>query len=167
MLDQKLLKELEEYIKIHESLSETGVHSFELKEEIPILQESLSTSELEDFIKKHRQPTLQEVLFGFIDQTENTDAEIYKKAGLDRKHFSKIRSNPNYRPKKNTIIALALALELDLEDTEELLHAAGYSLSESDTTDLIIQFFLEKQMYDIHAINQALHYFSLKPLSGT
>ena len=95
-----------------------------------------------------------------------SDAEVYKKAGLDRRHFSKIRSNPNYHPGKNTVIALAIALELNKKETGRLLTVAGYSLSESDTFDLVIQFCLEKKIYDLDTINQALEYFSLKPLAG-
>jgi len=84
--------------------------------------------------------------------------------GIDRRHFSKIRS-ANYRIGKNTVISLVLALKLNKKEAEELLNAAGYSLSDSDTFDLIIQYFLEKKIYDILTVNQALDYFSLKPLS--
>ncbi len=69
--------------------------------------------------------------------------------------------------KKNTIIALALALELNKKETDELLSPAGYSLSDSDTCDLVVQFCLEKKIYNIHDVNQALDFFSLKPLVGT
>jgi len=105
-------------------------------------------------------------LFSFIDKKGVSDPDIYKKAGIDRRHFSKIRSNPDYRPGKNTVIALALALELNKKETDKLLSSAGYSLSDSDTFDLVIQFCVEKKIYDIHDVNQALDYFSLKPLIG-
>ncbi len=121
---------------------------------------------MDDYIKKTRKPTFNQVLFGFIDKTGASDSDIYKKAGLDRRHFSKIRSNPDYRPGKNSTIALAIALELNKKEANELLTAAGYSLSESDTFDLVIRFCLEKKIYDIHNVNQALDYFSLKPLAG-
>jgi hypothetical protein len=130
------------------------------------MNESIKQNELEDFIKVKRQPSLQQVLFQYIDQRAKSDADVYKKAGIDRKHFSKIRSNPGYRPGKNTIIALAFALELNKKETDKLLSSAGYSLSDSDTTDLIVQFFLEKKIYDIDYVNEALVYFSMKPLSG-
>jgi len=165
MLTKKILKELQEYIDRH--LFPFSAH---VLEEIQYsLQEEridLHSMELEDFIKNKRKPTLSECLFQFIDQKNTSDPVIYKKAGIDRKHFSKIRSNPNYLPKKNTIIALALALELNELEFEELLSTAGYSLSDSDTSDLVIQFCLEKKIYDIDLVNQALEYFSQKPLNG-
>ena len=105
-------------------------------------------------------------MFSLIDKKGASDPDIYKKAGIDRRHFSKIRSNPDYRPVKNTVIALALALELNKKETDKFLSSAGYSLSDSDTFDLVIQFCVEKKIYDIHDVNQALDYFSLKPLIG-
>lgn len=165
MLTNEILKELQEYIDSH-----LQPFSFHVLEEYQYsLQEKridLHSMELEDFIKNKRKPTLSELLFHFIDQKKTSDPVIYKKAGIDRKHFSKIRSNPNYLPKKNTIIALALALELNELEFDELLSTAGYSLSDSDTSDLVIQFCLEKKIYDIDLVNQALEYFSLKPLNG-
>jgi hypothetical protein len=166
MLDKRMLEELQEFLDSHlyQSMKSDileASHSIYYS-----LSESLKQSEIEDFIKVNRKPTLQKVLFDFIDKKATTDADVYKKAGIDRKHFSKIRSNPNYHPGKNTIIALALALELTKKETNKLLSSGGYSLSESDTSDLIIQFCLEKKIYDIDYVNKTLDYFSLKPLSG-
>ena len=78
-------------------------------------------NELEDFIKNKRKPTFNQVLFSFIDKKGVSDSDIYKRAGIDRRHFSKIRSNPDYRPGKNTAIALALALELNKKETDQIL----------------------------------------------
>jgi hypothetical protein len=122
--------------------------------------------ELEDFIKNNRKPTFHQILFSFFDKKGVSDASLYKKAGIDRRHFSKIRSNPDYQPKKNTAVALALTLELNKKETDKLLSSAGFSLSDSNTFDLIILFCLEKKIYEIQNVNQALDYFSLKPLSG-
>ncbi len=138
---------------------------YEIKETID-LEQSIDGVELEGFIKDKRKPTLHEVLFDFINRKGFTDSEVYKKAGIDRRHFSKIRSYHDYRISKNTAIALALALELTKKETDKLLRSAGFSLSESDTHDLIIQFCIEKKLYNIHYVNQALDYFSLKPLTG-
>ena len=163
MLTQKLIKELEIYIynildmQVSE-ISEAKLADYQIYDEI-------EPEELENFIKKKRKPTLNELLFSFIDRENKTDSDIYKKAGIDRRHFSKIRSNPSYRPGKNTVIALALALELPSDDVILLLSSAGHSLSDSDTADLVIQFCLEKNIYDIDAVNEALVHFNLKPLT--
>jgi len=167
MLDKKLLIELQEYVKRH--INSSVLHFTVCESPIYIEDDfyvDIQHNELEDFIKNNRKPTFNQVLFSFIDKKGTRDSYIYKKAGIDRRHFSKIRSNPDYRLGKNTAITLALALELNKEETDELLSAAGYSLTESDTFDLVIQFCLEKKIYDMHNVNQALDYFSLKPLAG-
>lgn len=165
MFSQELLIELQDYIE-----SQINLRTFAVIKSEPFFEKNLSeelhSSEIEDFINLNRKPNLQEILFGFIDRHGGSDADIYKKAGIDRRHFSKIRSSPDYRPGKNTVIALALALELEIEEADDLMRAAGYSLSDSDTTDLVIQFCLEKKIYNIDSVNHALDYFSLKPLIG-
>ncbi|WP_249872449.1 hypothetical protein [Oceanobacillus saliphilus] len=159
MLNREFLLELEEYMQEHlEGLpplySQHSVHSnYDVQE-----------MELSDYLERRRKPSFQQVLFSYMDRSGLRDSEVYNKAGIDRKHFSKIRSNENYLPKKNTLIALAFALELNRSETDELLSSAGYSLSSSDQTDLIIQFFLEKQNYSITDMNEALDNFNLKPL---
>ncbi len=165
MLDRKLLIELQEYIDSHlrktiRNICEYSIHRPE------ILYEEIQPIELENFIQNKRKPTFNQLLFNFIDKKGVSDSDIYKKAGIDRRHFSKIRSNPDYRPGKNTVIALALALELNKKEADRLLSSAGYSLSDSDIFDLVIQFCLEKKIYDVYDVNQALDYFSLKPLIG-
>ena len=165
MLDKKLLIELQEYVE--SNLNKIVFETCEAQIcEMESICYNLQSNELDDFIENNRKATFNQVLFNFIDKKGASDIDIYKRAGIDRRHFSKIRSNPNYKLGKNTAIALALALELNKEEMDKLLSAAGYSLSDSDTFDLVIQFCVEKKIYDIHNINQALGYFSLKPLAG-
>ncbi|HHW71745.1 MAG TPA: macro domain-containing protein [Firmicutes bacterium] len=107
-----------------------------------------------------------EALFRLIDAKGRTDVEVYKRANLDRRHFSKIRSNRDYVPSKRTVLALAIALELSLEETEILLKKAGYALSPSQMFDVIVQYFIIHGMYDVYAINEVLFSYGL-PLLGS
>ena len=100
-----------------------------------------------------------ETLLNLIDKTGKKDSEIYKKANISKQHFSKIRNNPNYKPTKPTAIALALALELSLEDTKDLIGRAGYALTNSSKFDLIIRYFIEQGNYNVVEINIALYEF--------
>ena len=101
----------------------------------------------------HMDKTFQEYLFMLIDRRGLTDPEVYKKANIDRKHFSKIRSNVDYSPSKKTALALALALELNIDETRDLLRRAGLALSPSIMSDRIIEYCIETGNYDIYEIN--------------
>ena len=110
---------------------------------------------LEDMLRQ-ADAGFTETLLKLIDRTGKKDSQIYKKANLTKQHFSKIRNNPDYRPTKPTAIALAIALELDLEETRDLIGRAGYALTNSSKFDLIIRYFIEQGKYDILEINLAL-----------
>lgn len=112
-----------------------------------------------DDLLKELDAGFTETLLRLIDRTGKKDSEIYKKANVDRKHFSKIKGNPYYQPSKPTVLAFAIALELDLEETQDLLSRAGFSLSHSSKFDVIVEFFIRQKNYDIFAINEALFHF--------
>lgn len=166
MLSKELLLELQEYVGKHlqaANFVQTCADSI-LREELPC--ESMAQYEMEDFVRSNKKPSFSEMLFKYIDKKGTSDTDIYKKAGIDRRHFSKIRSNADYHPSKYTAIAFALALELEYKEALKLIQAAGYSLSDSDTFDLVITFCLKRKIYNILDVNHALDYFSLKPLAG-
>ena len=114
---------------------------------------------------RHLDKTFQEHLFTIIDRKGLKDPEVYKKANIDRKHFSKIRSNVDYKPSKMTAVALAIALELNLDQTRDLLMRAGLALSSSNIFDLIIEYCIENKVYDIYEINCILFEYD-QPLLG-
>ena len=98
-------------------------------------------------------------LLWLIDATGKKDSEIYSRANISRQHFSKIRNNPDYRPTKATALAFAIALELDMADTRDLIGRAGYALTRSSKFDVILMYFIEKKNYNIFDINAALFEF--------
>lgn len=114
---------------------------------------------------RHMDAGFSETLLTLIDERGLKDAQVYKKANISRQHFSKMRSNPQYKPTKTTVLALAVALELTLEETQMLLERAGFALSHADQRDIIVEFFIREGIYDIFQINDALFAFD-QPLLG-
>ena len=118
---------------------------------VPLLRKEISAD-----IDMPLDESFSEMLFRKIDEKGLTDAECYKKAGIDRKHFSKIRSNRDYRPGKPTAVAFGIALGLGIDELRELLMKAGYSLTHSSRFDIIIEYCVLHGIYDIFTINDIL-----------
>ena len=158
----KLFADIAAYIDDHyvdahtdsrrEQMRRTGVV------ESRVLTAPMAVSGLDEALA-HLDAGFSETLLKLIDRSGKKDAEVYRKANVDRRLFSKIRNNPDYKPSKPTAVAFAIALELNLPETRDLIARAGYALSPSSKFDVIIEYFITQRDYDIFKINEALFAF--------
>ncbi len=109
-----------------------------------------------DNLMNQLEETFSQRLLRMIDERGMTDSEAYAKAYVDRWHFSKIRKDVNYVPNKKTVLAFTIALELSLDEAKDLLASAGFALSRSSKTDIIVAYFLQNKIYDMFEINDVL-----------
>ena len=160
-ISKKLFNDIQQYID--DSYADTysvsrNRFNMACKMSAPMYGESKPLITLEEKIKQIDE-SFSQMLLRKIDEKGLKDSECYKKANIDRKLFSKIKSNVNYKPSKTTAIAFAISLELNLEETKDMLMKAGYALSKSNKFDIIIEYFITNRNYNIFEINEALFAF--------
>lgn len=121
------------------------------------MSQTMATNRNIDDLMNQMEETFSERLLRLIDERGMTDSEAYTKAYVDRRHFSKIRKDVNYAPNKKTVLAFTIALELSLDEAKDLLRSAGFALSRSSKTDIIVAYFLQNKIYDMFEINDVLY----------
>lgn len=157
--EEKALQEqqIQESSQIEESAPEEFDVSTMQKTKIKKgMSSTMSVNRNIDNLMDQLEETFSQRLLRMIDERGMTDSEAYTKAYVDRRHFSKIRKDVNYVPNKKTVLAFTIALELSLDEAKDLLASAGFALSRSSKTDIIVAYFLQNKIYDMFEINDVL-----------
>jgi hypothetical protein len=165
MFDKKLLADIEKYIEENyvEELKEMGHYARFSKclcdESISVCLESKrKLSDLDELLET----SWQEMVFRWIDFKGLKDSDVYKKGNISKQTFSKIRSNVDYQPNKDTAIQMCFGLELCIDDSLDLIGKAGFNLSNSIKRDIVVRYFIENEMYNVDSLNMALDEFGMK-----
>lgn len=174
-ISSELFDEISKYIKdryVDQDIlfNDVGICSLPLEEKCLQIDEDVKVCEMPDFLKYRRkiseydleqqlEKSFSEELLFIIERRNLKTSDVYRKANIDRKHFSKIKNNPDYRPSKITAIAFALAFELDLDETDDFIGKAGYKLTHSSRFDIIIEYCIENKIYDVLEVNDILYDF--------
>ena len=165
-IKEKLNKYLDSYLKEKETFTGFFKQAKKFYSEESLREDRYNYGDINKFIGINKdENTFQTKLFKYIDDKNLKDSDVYNKAGIDRRLFSKIRSDINYHPSKETVILLALALELSEDEVEDLLESASYSLPKNTTYDLIIRFCFKEKIYNISQINEFLYDYNCKVLN--
>jgi|SRR5690554_976907 len=173
MLSSKLFAEIQQYIDENyvEEFNVNRTTVYHRKDESVDIRFSYSYVENDEAIKRKLDDvvnnigeTFSQMLFRIIREKNLDDAAVYKNANIDRKLFSKIRTNIYYKPSKATALALAISLNLNIDETQDLLKQAGFAFSTSDIFDIVVRFHIVNNIYNIYEINEALFDFNQKPL---
>lgn len=160
-------KRAEEKVLQEEQVKESSLTEESLPEEFDVstmqktkiqkgVSSTMSVNRNIDNLMNQLEETFTQRLLRMIDERGMTDSEVYTKAYVDRRHFSKIRKDVNYVPNKKTVLAFTIALELSLDEAKDLLASAGFALSRSSKTDIIVAYFLQNKIYDMFEINDVL-----------
>ena len=165
--EQKVLREEAQYTnsKPEEVPEEFDISTMQKTKIKKGMSSTISVNRNIDNLMNQLEETFSQRLLRMIDERGMTDSEAYTKAYVDRRHFSKIRKDVNYVPNKKTVLAFTIALELSLDEAKDLLGSAGFALSRSSKTDIIVAYFLQNKIYDMFEINDVLDAYG-QPVFG-
>lgn len=165
--EQKVLREEAQYTnsKPEEIPEEFDISTMQKTKIKKGMSSTISVNRNIDNLMNQLEETFSQRLLRMIDERGMTDSEAYTKAYVDRRHFSKIRKDVNYVPNKKTVLAFTIALELSLDEAKDLLGSAGFALSRSSKTDIIVAYFLQNKIYDMFEINAVLDAYG-QPVFG-